>query len=118
VVFAWRRPEDFNCEICALKPNLKLIKGCTTPSQHPWIFPPMDHDCVDHLELWTCPVNHLHTDVALAFRQFHMAGKIAALSEQDDLCPPYLDALHAIAHELGEVELYNARRAAQAAKNR
>jgi hypothetical protein len=78
----------------------------------------MDHDCSDHLELWTCPVNYLQSDVANAFRQYQLAGKVVSLPEQEDLCPPYLEAIHAIAFALAEVELYNARRAAQAAKNR
>ena len=79
----------------------------------------MDHDTTDeHLELWECPVNYLSADVAMAYRQFQMAGKTVTITEQDDLCPPYAEALSLIAHELDEVELYNTRRAMQAAKNR
>jgi hypothetical protein len=110
MVALWHRPDDFNCGICADKPQLRALKGCNGPSQRPFMYPPPEVADYpgERILVQTCPVHLLSMDISTLINGYIMAGKRISLDEQADLPPPALDALSEIAYQLRYVEAHAA----------
>ena len=105
----WHRPADFDCSLCADKPELRLLKGCTEPSLRPMMYPPPEIADYpgERLMIDRCPVHFLHPDVNALLSGYVMAGRRVSLAEQEALPPPVLDALSEISYQLIQMEAHS-----------
>jgi hypothetical protein len=92
---AWVDHDMFDCTRCT--DNMKRANGCTDRprnrdgSAYSWEYPPDRPE----VSLDTCPANAIREapDVVEVFRALNLSGASVGVSDQQELPPPYLEAL-------------------------